>query len=57
MTNDKITTAVAAAGLPGVTAPWWPPSLDQMTKVAALVYSLLGIIWLFRQILAKPKAD
>jgi hypothetical protein len=56
-THDKITTVVAATSLPAWTAPWWLPSLDHTTQAAALIYSILGIIWLGKKILSKAKPD
>lgn len=53
ISHDKITTVIAATSIPAWTAPWWLPSLDHTTKVAALIYSLLGIVWLGKKILAR----
>jgi hypothetical protein len=48
--EERITHAVATTGVASATAPWWLPSLDQISKVIALIYSILGIVWLVRQI-------
>lgn len=56
--QDKVTHAVATTGVAGgLTAPWWMPSLDQATKIAALAYSILGIIWLIRKIVRMPPRE
>jgi hypothetical protein len=45
--KDAITSIVATTAL---TSPLWLPSLDVIAKVCAIVYSILGAVWLSTQI-------
>jgi hypothetical protein len=46
--KDLATSIVATTA---VTSPLWVPSLDEAAKVAALVYSMLGAVWLVTQMI------
>ena len=45
--TDFVTGAIATTA---VLAPWWVMWLDGTSKVVALIYSILGVIWLIKQI-------
>ena len=52
--SDMLTGIVATTAVP---APLWTNWLDGTAKLAALAYSVLGIIWLMKQIFKQPKGD
>lgn len=51
---DTVTHIIAASAVP---APLYASWLDQTGKVAALIYSILGIIWLVKQIAMRTRKD
>jgi hypothetical protein len=55
--EEKITHAVAATGVASASTPWWLPTLDQSAKVIALIYSVLGCIWLVKKIFGSGKSS
>lgn len=49
MTNgEKIVTDVGAAA--ALTSPYWLPTLQEVSQIAALVLPILGALWLVIQI-------
>jgi hypothetical protein len=52
--TDILTSAVVTTGIP---APLWMTWLDGASKVIALVYSILGVIWLIKQIGRSSKTN
>jgi hypothetical protein len=51
--TDLVTGAVVTTGIP---APLWMAWLDGASKVVALVYSIVGVIWLIKQITRSSNA-
>jgi hypothetical protein len=51
--TDILTSAVVTTGIP---APLWMTWLDGASKVIAIVYSILGVVWLIKQITRKPSS-
>lgn len=45
--KDTVTHLIAATGVPAPLVISW---LDPASKIAAIAYSLLGIVWLIKQL-------
>lgn len=52
--SDTLTGIVATTAVP---APLWTGWLDGTAKLAALAYSVLGIVWLIKQIFKPSKGE
>jgi hypothetical protein len=52
--TDLLTSVDVTTGIP---APLWMTSLDGASKIIALVYSILGVIWLAKQIRRSSKTN
>lgn len=50
--TDNITNGIAGVA---IVSPWWRPTLESVSDLAALILPAMGVIWLIVQIWAKIK--
>lgn len=51
---DTVTAVVATSGVP---APVWMPYLDGTSKVIAIIYAIISMIWLLKRMTRAEHSD